>query len=87
MHTELKLLAYGRPHIVVHTRNNQFFIMGVFEGADVSAGTVSSGTQYGDFNGYSLTFDAMEKSPANFLQCDSEADLLAVVFDGANVHP
>jgi len=86
-HKNIKLLAYGRPHIVVHTRNNQFFIMGLFEGADVSAGTVSSGTQYGDFNGYSLTFDAMEKSPANFLQCDSEQDLLDIVFDGANVHP
>jgi hypothetical protein len=84
-HKNIKLLAYGRPHIVVHTRSNQWFLMGLVEGADVSAGTVSSGTQYGDFNGYSLTFDAMEKLPANFLQCADEDELATVVFDGANI--
>ena len=66
-HKNVKFLAYGRPHIVVHTRSNQWFIMGLFEGADVNAGKVSTGTEYGDFNGYELTFVANEKLPANFL--------------------
>ncbi len=84
-HRNIKFLAYGRPHIVVHTRNNQWFLMGLNEGADVSTGTVSSGTEYGDFNGYGLTFEAMEKLPANFLDCDSEADLNTTVFPLANI--
>jgi hypothetical protein len=29
----------------------------------------------GDFNGYNLTFTAMENIPANFLDCASEATL------------
>ena len=74
-HKNVKFLAYGRPHIVVHTRSNQWFIMGLFEGADVNAGKVSTGTQYGDFNGYELTFVANEKLPANFLTDGSGNDL------------
>lgn len=74
-HKTVKLLAYGRPHIVVKTRTNQFFLMGLERGCDMTAGTISSGTAMGDFNGYNLTFTAMENIPANFLDCASEATL------------
>lgn len=83
-HKTVKLLAYGRPHIVVRTRSAQFFIMGLERGADMTAGTISSGTALGDFNGYNLTFTAMENSPANFLDCLNETELIAV-FDGASI--
>lgn len=84
-HRNIKFLAYGRPHIVVHTRNNQFFLMGLNEGADVTQGSVSSGTEYGDFNGYGLTFESMEKLPANFLSCTDESDMALNVFGGATI--
>jgi hypothetical protein len=84
-HKTVKLLAYGRPNIIVRTKGNQFFIAGLQRGCDVTAGTVSSGTAMGDFNGYGLTFTGMENVPANFLDCSSEADLLSVVLDGASV--
>lgn len=84
-HKTIKLLAYGRPNIIVRTRGNQFFIAGLQRGMDVTAGTVSSGTALGDFNGYSLTFTGMENVPANFLDCSSEADLLTTILDGASV--
>lgn len=83
-HKNVKLLAYGRPHIVVKTRSNQYFLMGLERGADVTAGTISSGTQMGDFNGYSLTFTAMENIPANFLNCSTDAGL-ATVFSSATI--
>lgn len=84
-HKTIKLLAYGRPHIIVRTRGNQFFIAGLQRGCDVTAGTVSSGTAMGDFNGYSLTFTGMENVPANFLNCSAEDTLLATILDGASV--
>lgn len=84
-HKTIKLLAYGRPNIIVRTRSNDFFIAGLQRGCDVTAGTVSSGTALGDFNGYSLTFTGMENVPANFLDCTSEAELLNNVLDGASV--
>ena len=71
----VKLLAYGRPRIVVRTMTDQFFLMGLDQGADVSAGEISSGAALGDFNGYSLTFLAQEEMPANFLDCSNEAGL------------
>jgi hypothetical protein len=76
------MLAYGRPRIVVETRDHQFFLAGLDQGCDVTAGTVSSGTAMGDFNGYNLTFTSMEKLPANFLECTTEAGLQAVFNDG-----
>ena len=74
-HKNVKLLAYGRPRIIVRTMTDQFFLMGLDQGADVSAGEISSGAALGDFNGYSLTFAAQEELPANFLLATSEADL------------
>jgi hypothetical protein len=83
-HKTVKLLAYGRPHIVVRTRSSNYFIVGLERGADMTAGTISSGTALGDFNGYNLTFSAMENAPANFLDCLNETELIAV-FDGADI--
>ena len=83
-HKNVKLLAYGRPRIVVETRDHQFFLAGLDQGCDVTAGTVSSGTAMGDFNGYNLTFTAMEKIPANFLDCSDEAGLASLFNDGTD---
>ena len=80
----VKLLAYGRPRIVVRTMTDQFFLMGLDQGADVSAGEISTGAALGDFNGYSLTFTAEEELPANFLDCSTEATLAAVFNNGTD---
>ena len=77
-HKTVKLLAYGRPHIIVRTRDNNFFIAGLQRGCDVTAGTVSSGTAMGDFNGYSLTFEAQEECYANFLNATTETAMVAL---------
>jgi hypothetical protein len=83
-HKNVKLLAYGRPRIIVRTMTDQFFLMGLDQGADVSAGEVSSGAALGDFNGYSLTFTAMEELPANFIDCSDETTLKAVFNNGTD---
>jgi len=70
-HKELKLLAAGRPHVFIVDQNDNVFLMGKENGADVTAGTVSTGNALGDFNGYNLTFTAMEKDPANFVEVDA----------------
>ncbi len=57
--------------------------MGLTQGADVTAGTVSSGSALGDFNGYNLTFEAMEVSPANFLDVTDENGLKVLFEDGS----
>lgn len=81
-HKEVKLLAFGRPKIVVEDKNGNFFLMGLDYGADVTGGTIATGAAMGDLSGYTLTFTANEKLPANFLEATSEADLAAA---GLNV--
>lgn len=63
---EIKLLAYGRPHIIVEDNNGNFYWMGREYGADVTGGTIVTGSAMGDLSGYTLTFTAMEKTPANY---------------------
>ena len=68
---ELKLLAFGRPHVVVEDYNGNCMLMGLEHGADVSGGTIVTGAAMGDLSGYTLTLSAMETKPANFMSVDS----------------
>ncbi len=74
----IKLLSYGRPHVVVQTNSNQFFLMGLNHGADVTAGALSSGSDMASFNGYSLTLEAQEECYANFLNAATETAMVAL---------
>jgi hypothetical protein len=67
MSTQLKLMAYGRPQIVVLTNNGDSFLVGKTLGADVTAGTIQTGAALGDLYGYSVTFTGTEPVPANFI--------------------
>lgn len=84
MHKNFKMMAYGRPSVVVKNRNNQYFFMGIEYGATMTAGSAVNGTQMGDFNGYNFTLTANERQLANFIDCTTEAEL-ATLFDGAAI--
>lgn len=64
---ELKLLSYGRPHVIVEDNNGNFFLAGFEHGMDVTGGTIVTGGAMGDLSGYTLTLTGTEKVPANFL--------------------
>lgn len=88
---ELKLLAYGRPHVAVEDYNGNVFVMGLQHGADVTGGTVSTGAAMADLSGYTLTLSAQELKPANFVASPTAADPFAgmtsatvTVTEGAN---
>jgi len=71
---ELKLLAYGRPHVAVEDYNGNVFVMGLQHGAEVTGGTISTGAAMGDLSGYTLTLSAQELKPANFVASPTAAD-------------
>ena len=83
-HKNVKLLAYGRPNVVIRNRNNQYFLAGLENGMEVTTANVSNGTAMGDLSGYTLTFVGQEKIYANLLDCTSEATLTAL-FDNATI--
>lgn len=71
---ELKLMAYGRPHVAVEDYNGNVFLMGLEHGAEVTGGSIATGTAMGDLSGYTLTLNAQELKPANFIASPTAAD-------------
>ena len=87
---QVKLLAWGRPHVVIKTNANNFFIAGLEHGMDVTTGLIANGTAMGDLNGYTLTLVGQEAIPANHLLVTgnfADADLVGAtkVFTGGTV--
>ena len=82
---EIKLLAYGRPHIAVEDYNGNVFLMGLAHGAEVTGGSVVTGAAMADLSGYTLTFVAQEVEPANFLTAPTAADPYAGVSSSATI--
>lgn len=61
-----KSLSYGRPHILTEDYNGKFRLVGAQNGAEVSVST-STGGAMGDLNGYNITIEGKEISPALFI--------------------
>lgn len=81
---EIKLLAYGRPHIAVEDYNGNVFVMGLEHGSEVTGGTIVTGAAMGDLSGYTLSFSAQEVKPANFVDSPTASDPYAGM-DSADV--
>jgi hypothetical protein len=77
MTTQLKLMAYGRPQIIIWTNNGDALLVGEKLGADVTAGTIGTGGALGDLYGYSVTLTGMEQLPAAFLSGSTTSDPFA----------
>lgn len=79
---EVKLLAYGRPHVIVEDYNGNFRVAGITEGADVTGGSIVTGGAKADFNGYNITLTAEEAEPAPFLDAATITTLEGIVVEG-----
>ena len=71
---QVKLLSATRPHVAVEDYNGNFFLVGLENGAEVTGGTIATGAAMGDMSGFTLTFEAMEKAPANFTVASAITD-------------
>jgi hypothetical protein len=67
MTTQLKLMAWGRNQIAVHTLAGDTLLAGERQGCDLTAGNIQTGGSLGDLYGYSLTFTGLEQYNASFL--------------------
>ena len=79
MTTQLKLMAYGRPQIVVWTMNGDALLVGEQEGADLTAGSIQTGAGLGDLYGYSVTMTGLEQLPASFISGSTTGSAFANV--------
>lgn len=86
MTTQLKLMAYGRPQILVWTNNGDTLLVGEAHGADVTAGTIQTGGALGDLYGYSVTFTGQESLPASFISGSSTGSAIPTsVLNGGTI--
>ena len=63
MRDELKLIAQSRMRIFILDNNNNQWIMGEVNGAELSEGTAATGQSFSDMYGYNLTFKSQEPNP------------------------
>ena len=63
MRDELKLIAQSRMRIFILDNNNNQWIMGEVNGAELLEGTAATGTSLSDSYGYNLTFKSQEPNP------------------------
>lgn len=67
-HKQLKLLAYGRPYVIVEDNNGNLFLAGLTKGMDLVTASISTGAAMGDMSGYKIELQGMEPVPANYLE-------------------
>lgn len=77
MTKELKVLAAGRPRVIVHTNAGDALLVGRRFGADLTAGSISTGANLQDLYGYSLTLQGNEPVYAQFLSGSTTTDPFA----------
>jgi hypothetical protein len=83
-HKEIKLMAYGRPIVIVEDRNSNFFVAGLEHGCEVTGGTIVTGAAMGDMSGYTLTLNGQEQLPANFLDGTLAASGISTIVSGSD---
>jgi hypothetical protein len=64
---QLELIAKNRLVVFVLDNNDNIWMIGKVDGAEVTAASTSTGTAKGDLNGYTITFTAEEAHKAYLL--------------------
>ena len=64
LRNEIKLLATSLVVIVVQDVNDKYWYYGETRGLELNTGKIGTGKAFGDKNGYDLTFEGAEPSPA-----------------------
>ena len=74
---ELKMIAYGRPYVIIHDYNGNALLCGYENGMDVTGGTVVTGSAMGDLSGYTLVMTGEERESALMLKGATQTDPFA----------
>ena len=61
---QLELIAKNRLFVIVLDNNDNYWVVGYEDGAEVTAASTMTGTAKGDMNGYTITFTSDSKNKA-----------------------
>lgn len=51
---QIRVISVARPHVFVEDYNGNYFLIGAVHGADVSGGTIVTGSAMGELSGFTL---------------------------------
>ena len=74
---ETKLIAYGRPYIIVETRAGDFLLLGKDHGCELTSATIATGGAMGDLSGYTLEFTSEESLQPLYISGGTSANPVA----------
>lgn len=77
----LLMLAKTTVSIVVLDQNNNYWLVGESNGADLISSTSGAGKAYGDLSGSSVSLEGKEPTPASLLLPDAAFDLGILAVD------
>ena len=60
---DLRALCQGRPNIWVLDNNDNAWLIGAEHGCNVSGGSLTTGTAFGDMSGFTMDFTGKESNP------------------------
>ncbi len=60
---DIRVLCQGRPNIWVLDNNDNAWLIGAEHGCNVTGGSLTSGTAFGDMSGFTIDFTAKETNP------------------------
>ena len=63
---EIKLLSRARAHYVVEDYNGNYFLVGRDHGAEITGGSIVTGSEMSAMSGFTLVATAQEKEPPFF---------------------
>ena len=70
----LENMGKGRLAVVIEDVNGNYFVMGHTNGAELTGGSVTTGTALGDLNGFTLELTAEEPDAAPLIPLDGNGD-------------
>lgn len=75
---EILELTKGEVHVFIEMNNGDILLIGNQFGANLSGGTITTGGNKTDFNGYNLTFTTAEDKPLAFLDATAKTAYIAL---------
>ena len=76
-------LAKGRLNTFVLDNNDNLYVLGAENGLDLSGGNLTTGTGFGDTNGFQLDLSGRELYPVYFFTAPSDPSAATFPFDGS----
>ena len=75
--SEIALISYGRPHVIVVDRNSNAFLLGKINGCSLESASIESGGNFGDMAGSKLEFLSEETESPDFINGATAANPLS----------